>query len=143
MCTMVSTFKLNNPFSLCKSAGKSDSMHCGFRASIDKTHHFSAWHNLTYHFRKLDLAFCRHAKERPIIELGSHSFNHRRIAMTKNHGSIAHTVVKVYLIVCSSELASKCRGRKERIRLVKAHWTVNPAGQDVFCLGKELIRFQA
>jgi hypothetical protein len=63
--------------------------------------------------------------------------------MTKNHRSIAHTVVKVDLMICSSELASKRRGRKERIRLVKAHRTVNPAGQDVFCLGKELIRFQS
>src|SRR5215210_291351 len=95
MSTMISAFKFNHPFSLCKSAGKPDGMHCGFRAGIDKTHHFSAWHNLAYHFRQLDLAFCRHAIECPIIKLGPDSFNYRRIAVPKNHRSIAHTVVNL------------------------------------------------
>lgn len=140
---MVSTFKLNHPFSLCKSAGKPDGMHCGFRAGIDKTRHFSARHNPAYHFRQIDLAFCGHAKECPVIKLGTDSFDYRRIAMSKNHRSITHAVVKVDLMIGSSELASERRGRKERIRLVKAHRTVNPAGQDFFCLGKELIRFQS
>ena len=104
-------------------------MHCGFRAGIDKTRHFSARHNPAYHFRQIDLVFCRHAKECPVIKLGTDSFDYRRIAMSKNHRSITHAVVKVDLMIGSSELASERRGRKERIRLVKSTGLLTPPGK--------------
>jgi hypothetical protein len=46
-------------------------------------------------------------------------------------------------MIGGGELASKCRGGKEGVRFIKAHWTVDPAWQNFFCFGEELIRLQS
>ena len=69
MRAVVPSLKFYYTLSFRKGPSKSDRVHRGFGAGVDKTGHFGTRNHLTNHFCQLDLALCRHAKERSVVKL--------------------------------------------------------------------------